>query len=320
MQKKQPGSSVASVTVTYNPDLQTLRNQLDQISSQVGRIFLVDNGSSNVNEINRIAGSISHVRVIPCQANLGLGRAQNLGIQACRDEEIAMVLLLDQDSIPQTSMVETLLTVLNQLTQAGKKVATVGARYTGTDSGHPSFFIQFKRFRFRKCFCNHSESDQIIPADMLISSGSLIPISALDTIGEMDEDLFIDHIDTEWCLRAKSLNWRSYGVCSALMEHRLGEHTYRLWWGRWRYVSIHPPFRYYYIYRNSILLHRRSYPDPLWKHADQLRLLLITVFVVLFSSQRLSCIKMIARGVTDAIQSKTGPISLHWPQTKNDHA
>ena len=304
MHKKQSGSSVASVTVTYNPDPKTLQRQLDQVSPQVNRVFLIDNGSSNAEEINRIAESIAHVRVILCQTNLGLGHAQNLGIQACRDEGIAMVLLLDQDSIPRNNMVETLLTALNQLTQVGKKVAAVGARYTGSYTGHPSFFVQFKRFRFRKCFCNHAESDQIIPADMLISSGSLIPIPALDTIGEMDQSLFIDHIDTEWCLRAKSLNWQSYGVCNALMEHRLGEHTFRIWWGRWRYVSIHPPFRYYYIFRNSILLHRRSYSDTLWKQADQLRLFLITVFVVLFSNQRLSCIKMIARGVTDAIRSK----------------
>ena len=319
MHKKQPGSSVASVTVTYNPDPKTLQRQLDQVSPQVGRVFLIDNGSSNTEEINRIAESIAHVRVILCQTNLGLGHAQNLGIRACRDEGMAMVLLLDQDSVPRSSMVETLLTALNELTQVGEKVAAVGARYTGSHTGHPSFFVQFKRFRFRKCFCNHAESDQIIPADMLISSGSLIPIPALDTIGEMDEGLFIDHIDTDWCLRARSLNWQSYGVCNALMEHRLGEHTFRVWWGRWRYVSIHPPFRYYYIYRNSILLHRRSYADPLWKQADQLRLLLITVFVVLFSNQRFSCVKMIVRGVTDAIRCKTGPINLHWPKAENDY-
>ena len=311
MHEKQSGSSVASVTVTFNPNPKTLQRQLAQVSPQVGRVFLIDNGSSNAEEINRIAKSIAHVRVILCQTNLGLGHAQNLGIRACRDEGMTMVLLLDQDSIPRSSMVEKLLTALNQLTQIGEKVAAVGACYTGSHTGHPSFFVQFKRFRFQKCFCNYTESDQIILADMLISSGSLIPIHALDTIGEMDEELFIDHIDTEWSLRARSLGWQSYGVCSALMEHRLGEHTFRVWWGRWRYVSIHQPFRYYYIYRNSILLHGRSYADPLWKQADQLRLLLITMFIVLFSKQRLSCIKMIVRGITDAIRRKTGPINLH---------
>ena len=311
MSNRQYSSSVACVTVTFNPELETLEKQLDRISPQVGRIFLVDNGSLNAEEINRIARSIDQVRMILCPTNLGLGNAQNLGIQACRDEEMTMVLLLDQDSIPQASMVEALLTALNQLTQSGQNVAAVGARYAGRDTGHQSFFVQFKRFRFQKCFCNHTDSNQIIPADMLISSGSLIPISAIDTIGEMDGELFIDHIDTEWCLRANSLNWKSYGVCNALMEHRLGEYTFRVWWGRWRYISIHPPFRYYYIYRNSILLHRRSYVNPLWKQTDRLRLLFTAAFVALFSNQRLACIKMMVRGVTDALRRKTGPINLH---------
>jgi len=82
MHKKQPGSSVASVTVTYNPDPKTLQRQLDQVSPQVSQVFLIDNGSSNTEEINRIAESIAHVRVILCQTNLGLGHAQNLGIRA----------------------------------------------------------------------------------------------------------------------------------------------------------------------------------------------------------------------------------------------
>ena len=82
MHKSHTGSSVASVTVTYNPDPKILRRQLDQLSHQVGRIFLIDNGSSNAEEINRIAESIAHVQVILCPTNLGLGRAQNLGIEA----------------------------------------------------------------------------------------------------------------------------------------------------------------------------------------------------------------------------------------------
>ena len=73
MHKEQPGSSVASVTVTYNPDPKTLQRQLDQVSPQVGRVFLVDNGSSNTEEINRIAESIAHARVILCKPILDWG-------------------------------------------------------------------------------------------------------------------------------------------------------------------------------------------------------------------------------------------------------
>ena len=122
MSKKLSNSAVASVTVTYNPDPKTLQKQLVQLSAQVRRIFLIDNGSSNSEEIDLIAESMGHVRVIFCKTNLGLGRAQNIGIRACRDEGMHMVLLLDQDSIPRSNMVETLLIAFNHLTQENKSM------------------------------------------------------------------------------------------------------------------------------------------------------------------------------------------------------
>ena len=99
---------IESVIVTYNADPGNLQTLLDRLAPQVSQIFVVDNGSSNAQEINQTVQSIDHARTILCSKNLGLGRAHNLGIQACREEGIAMVLLLDQDSLPRDNMVETL--------------------------------------------------------------------------------------------------------------------------------------------------------------------------------------------------------------------
>jgi len=310
MNRESKVRSVASVIVTYNADPNTLQVLLDRVAPQVRRIFVVDNGSSNAQEINQTIQSIKHAQIIPCPTNLGLGHAHNLGIRACRDEGIAMMLLLDQDSMPRHNMVEKLVTAFDQQNQICRKVAAVGAHYTGSHTGHTSFFVQFKRFRFRKCFCNQDEDSQTIPADMLISSGCLISLHAIDAIGEMDEDLFIDHIDTDWFLRAKSLGWRSYGVCDALMEHALGEQTFRVWWGRWRYLPLHQPFRYYYIYRNSLLLYRRKYPDRFWKQADIIRLVMMFLIFSLFSNQKLGNLRMILYGIKDGISGKTGPLEI----------
>jgi rhamnosyltransferase len=302
--------SVASVIVTYNADPNTLQRLLDRVAPQVNLIFVVDNGSSNAQGINRIVHSFDRARTILCPKNFGLGHAHNLGIRACHDEGVTMVLLLDQDSVPRDDMVEKLVIAFDQLNQIDGKVAAVGARYTGSRTGHLSFFVQFRRFRFRKCFCNNKGHRQTIPADMLISSGCLIPLSAIDAIGEMDEGLFIDHIDTDWFLRAKSLGWQSYGVCDALMEHALGEQTLRAWWGRWRYLPLHMPFRYYYIYRNSLLLYRRAYPDKRWKQADIVRLVMMLFLFSLFSNQRFSNLRMMVRGIKDGFSGKTGPLEI----------
>ena len=138
----------------------------------------------------------------------------------CEAVEAAVRSIKDPDVIKIESMIDKIIKnriddgqlddcplTLDELNKIKGKVAAVGAHYIGSRTGHPSFFVQFKRFRFRKCFCNHEETGQLIPADMLISSGCLIPLSAIDTIGDMDEELFIDHVDTDWFLRAKSLGW-----------------------------------------------------------------------------------------------------------------
>jgi rhamnosyltransferase len=310
MNHNNPTQSVAGVIVTYNSDLSALKRLLDRVAPQLNKIFIVDNGSLNAQEINRASKLIAHARVILSPVNLGLGHAHNLGIQACRDEGVAMVLLLDQDSLPRDDMVEKLITAFDRENQVNGKVAAVGAHYTGSHTGHPSFFVQFKRFRFRKCFCEQHENGQIVSADMLISSGCLISLSAIEAIGDMDEDLFIDHIDTEWFLRAKSLGWQSYGVCDALMEHTLGEQTLRIWWGRWRYFPVHQPYRYYYIYRNSLLLYRRKYPHRFWKQADIIRLVMMFMIFCLLVNRKWENLQMILRGLKDGVLGNTGPLRL----------
>jgi len=178
----------------------------------------------------------------------------------------------------------------------------------GAQSSHPSFFVQFRRFRFKKCFCVEGGVRQVIPADVLISSGALFSASALREIGTMDEGLFIDHVDTEWFLRAHHRGWRSYGVCDAVMRHSLGERTFRVWFGRWRYLPIHKPFRYYYIYRNSVLLYRRSYPTVRWKQTDILRLLMMFVMFALFAGERIQNIKMMCLGIKHGVRGNDGPL------------
>ena len=307
MQNTFSKDSIGSVVVTYNPDPAILFHQLDSLKTQVGTIFLVDNGSLNAEDIVKTASSIRSTKLLFCEKNQGLGRAHNIGIQACRDAGHDAVLLLDQDTIPSNDMVSKLLLALNRLTQSSNKTSAVGARFIG-NSGHSSFFVQFSRFRFQKIHCTDSKYSTIIPADMLISSGSLIPMAAVDAIGNMDETLFIDHIDTDWFLRAKSLRWQAYGVCDALMEHRLGEKTLRVWFGRWRNLPIHLPFRYYFIYRNSILLRRRRYTDPNWRRADIIRLILIAVILPLSSNKTLTCFRMILLGITHGLKGKSGPL------------
>ena len=110
----------------------------------------------------------------------------------------------------------------------------------------PLGFLDFKRL-------DCDQADAVVNVDFLLSSGSLLPLSALANIGLMDESLFIDHVDTEWCFRAKAHGFQLFGVCDAVMTHALGERRKEIWFLRQRVVPFHKPFRYYYMFRNSFL-------------------------------------------------------------------
>ena len=304
----EPTKKIVAVTVCYQPGLSVLRAQLEALEGRVLRHLILDNASDTPDAIEALVKEISGTEWFGRTQNDGLGTAHNEGIQRARELGADAVLVLDQDSVPQTDMVSALGTALFDRLEDEENVAAVGAHYRGTDSGHASFFVQFKGLRFKKLFCTDADDHSLIVADMLISSGCLFSMSALDEIGEMDEQLFIDHIDTEWFLRARHRGWKAYGVCAALMEHGLGEQTVRVWFGRWRHLPVHRPFRYYYIYRNSILLYQRDYIDRRWRRADCLRLFFMFFLFGLVPSGRWQNLKMICLGITHGVRGHRGSL------------
>jgi rhamnosyltransferase len=112
----------------------------------------------------------------------------------------------------------------------------------------------------------------------------------------MREDLFIDFVDVEWCLRARSKGFVVLGVCAAGMTHSLGDtHIYSV--GRMRHV--HSPLRLYYQVRNALWLYRSPQIAFGWKLVSSWRLLLKCGFYVLRVQPRSSYCQQIALGLKD---------------------
>ncbi len=91
-------SSIAAVVVTYHPSPVVLEN-LRLLSGQVGRIFVVDNGSTGESvQVVAALEKIPGVQVIRNVSNLGIASALNLGIHHALETGVEWIALFDQDS------------------------------------------------------------------------------------------------------------------------------------------------------------------------------------------------------------------------------
>lgn len=290
-----------SITTTYQPDLSQLEQQIIRLLSSAVSIIIIDNGSDNQPELAAlIEHNYSGVKFLPVSQNQGIAFAQNLGIRFALKHNYQHVLLMDQDSLPAADMVSE----LHQAIQHYPDAAAVGPQFVDGQHQVRSRFIQVNGLRVNK----NPLPDEYGCArvDHLIASGSLIPVGVFSQVGLMEEGLFIDYVDIEWALRARSKKLESYGVTRAIMHHSLGEGRVRVLGCS---VARHSPLRHYYQVRNAVLLYQRRYIPLNWKIVDACKLLAKTFVSFLTSRQKKLEMQMIAKGFMHGVRNIKGRIS-----------
>jgi rhamnosyltransferase len=297
---------VGAVVVAYQAPDAELEALLSCIAAEVSTAAVVLNQAlpEEKRELQAIYPQLHWQRN---SRNLGLAAAQNQGINVLIDQ-VDAILLLDQDSLPDAGTIPALAEILADLQAAGEPVAGVAPAYRQGKSAHWPGFVRISRWGFSRV--RPTPAQVAIPIDFAIASGKLMPVSALRAVGLMDESLFIDHIDTEWCLRAAALGYCLYGTEQAAFSHSLGEQRYTFWLGRQRQVSTHAPWRYYMMFRNSVLLYARRTLPARWKQGDALRLLQIFLFVALCGPHRWAALRMMVKGVAHGLKGCAGPPPL----------
>lgn len=311
MTKPEYSVRTLAIILTYHPSPGILQELCSAVLPQTDATLIVDNGSRWDNEalINAVDIEFkTRLQFLWLPENIGVAAGHNKGITWAREQGFTHILLLDQDSIPARDMVQQLHDALEQLGIHNTLIAGIGPSYIDSYTGTRSSFVRFGLISIRKIDNEQQEIGGIIETDFLISSGSLIPMKVFDHVGLMDEGLFIDHVDTEWVLRAKSRGYKIYGTYNAVMRHSLGNATLRFWFLRWRNVPLHSPERHYYIFRNSLVLFRRPYAPRQWIINDIVRLGYIAVFYPIFAPQRIKRITMILKGIWDGLHRVQGPL------------
>jgi rhamnosyltransferase len=296
---RNPESSnddVCGVLVTYHPDTE-FPFRLDDALRQLSTVVIVDNGSAGAQlEMLRDLARESRAALVLNGSNMGLARALNVGLENAVALGYSWAVLLDQDTHIDADLVATLTAVRDSLPDSSR-VAVIGAGFREKHRSSPKIARLERR------------GNEWQELDAAITSGSLLSLQAYARIGPFRDDFFIDHVDTEYCMRARALGYRIVRTVRPLMTHSIGQPTqhHLLWMKKW--TSNHSADRRYYITRNhTVMLRERGGRIPgSWALRGFLTGLNACKRIALYEEDKAEKIAAVFGGWRDGLRGRLGP-------------
>jgi len=286
---------ICAVIVTYEPD-SFFESRVRVLCEQVSQVVVVDNSIKKNNaDFFSDKNLNEYVSIIRNGKNLGLGFALNQGVNFAKSLGFTYVILFDQDS----EVYENTISMMCKISMSieDQSVGMLGAAYKSMPDSKSSAISYVKK-------------------KGIITSGSLVPISLFENVGEFRSDYFIDCIDSEFCLRLRKNGYSIYQTSTNLLKHAVGHPINHKIFGLRFLSTCHSADRRYYIARNHLVM-LREYRTmlskiPLFWFIKTIRRSMYYAFIVIcFEREKILKLKAITTGIKDGLFNKMGKRDLN---------
>ena len=283
---KNMGLEIAGVVVLYNPVKEMLCN-IDSYIHQINRLYVVDNSDvKNMEFVDNIK-ALPHVKYIDNNGNKGIASALNIAAVEAINENYKWLLTMDQDSRITPSMLTEMLEYI---------------QFETVDK--ISMLSPFHANSYHQSLNSTEKYTEVLTA---MTSGCLLNLSSYIQIGPFDEEMFIDHVDHEYCLRSHQKGYYIIRVNHAVLQHNVGNLNQHTLFGKKFFSINHSPIRNYYSFRNRIRLIKRYYISfPGYCFHSSIRFLIDLGIIVLYEDEKIAKIKMMSIGFSDGLRGRYG--------------
>lgn len=221
---------ILSGIVLFNPDITRLESNISAISKQTDTVILIDNGSENILDIEKMVSIFPSTKLKKLGENKGIAFALNeIGSYALK-HKFDYFITLDQDSVVLDGLVDEYKKYLN-LPNLGQLTNYID------DRNNP---IDRSKIRLRE--------------NGAITSSALMPSAVYAAGIRYDDQLFIDKVDFDINIQLKRAGYKSYQIPFVGLLHEVGNQTEHSFLGMRITTYNHSAMRRYYITRNSIYL------------------------------------------------------------------
>jgi rhamnosyltransferase len=278
---------IPGLVILYNPD----QNVIENIQSYIiylSKLYVVDNSEVCNNNIVETIKGFNNSNYIFNGENLGIAKALNIGAQEAIKDNFKFLFTFDQDSKATPRMIETIKSYL-----AENDYSSIGI---------------LSPFQDNKGYKKPPSKKTTIVSN-IATSGNLLNLAAYKNVGPYLDELFIDYVDVEYCLRLNNDGYKVIRLNNAILKHNLGNIDKRRFLFRKVAVTNHSPLRLYYRTRNRFyVLRKYKFKFPLFSVYNFFRLFMEILKIICFESERLKKIRMIKKGYSHFKMNRFGKL------------
>jgi len=280
------GIQIAACVIVYRPE-QFVEHNIASYIKNVQKIYLIDNTEIKAYDDKFLSAYISKIVFIHDGNNEGIAKRLNYACKVAIQEGFEFLLTMDQDSYFEEKYIDKYLECLENFSEK-EKVSMFGINYR-------------KEIKNGDCNCNK--------ADLLITSGSIINLTAYKAIGNFDEKLFIDFVDTDYCFQSILKGYELIEFTNIFMHHNLGEVNGKRSYKNFKKTqrTFHSSVRLYYMTRNFFYLKKKYHNQFIKKlSAHKTDLLNRIKNKLLYNKNRFETVQFLFRALKDYKKNKMG--------------
>ena len=217
----------AGTVILYNP-LENLKENILSYLPYLDKLYIIDN---SLTSHKKILPKSSKIEYYWQEKNLGIAVALNFACQKSLQDGYSFLLTMDQDS-----------KFLNQdIVKLLEFVKNNDCQNIGIISPYHDILTK-----------NLKSNNQLEHPLEVMTSGNLLNLAIYQKVGQFNEDLFIDCVDTWMCLNIKKNGYDIVQLNDISLKHQLGNATLKKIFGKTIICSNHEPIRRYYMMRNTL--------------------------------------------------------------------
>jgi len=287
--------NLAGVTILYNPENSVYENILSYIS-ELDYLVLFDNSErQNKDLINKLK-QLEKVEYISLNENKGVSYALNIGAKKAIEKGFKYLLTMDQDNKFPINFLKDMKDKVKS-----SKIENVGI-YAPVQK--PNTYQSEKELKEYY----HISDDELQEIELVMTSACIVDLDILKKIGFYSEDLFIDFIDIEICLRLKLNNYKVIRFNKLILSHNLGKIVkYNLFFKK-GFFNLHSPIRLYYIFRDGLHLSNKYKKINFYKNYAKPVFITKLIHILVIREQVFKSLKYIIKALLDYKKGKIGKI------------